>query len=158
MGASSVLVRSALLVLPTPPTEAPRSLAITWLQRVRPLSAPWDQRVSGGGSGERRGWKVIFALSGNVSGWRIDSADKSTSQSGQSRWSAVGRRALRIEALLVGLTLGITLPQGVLNDEDRLAVEAQVNGDVRDWQEYQVQEGATRAQSPSPLHLRRYAR
>ena len=36
-------------------------------------------------------------------------------------------------------TLAITWPQGVLNNEDSLAVAAQVYGDVSEWQEYQVQ-------------------
>jgi hypothetical protein len=41
--------------------------------------------------------------------------------------------------LIVRLTLAITWPLGVLNEEDSLAVAAQVYGDVREWQEYQVQ-------------------
>jgi|LakMenE01Jun11ns_1017448.scaffolds.fasta_scaffold9771244_3 hypothetical protein len=42
-------------------------------------------------------------------------------------------------SVLILRTLAITWPQGVLNEEDSLAVAAQVYGDVREWQEYQVQ-------------------
>ena len=60
--------------------------------------------------------------------------------------------------LLILRTLAITWPQGVLDEEDSLAVAAQVHGDVREWQECQVQEVVTPSQLPSPLHLRMPAR
>ncbi len=41
------------------------------------------------------------------------------------------------------LTLAITWPQGVRREEDSLAEAAQVNGGVREWQEYRVQEAVT---------------
>jgi hypothetical protein len=43
-----------------------------------------------------------------------------------------------------------TWPQVVLVAENSLAEPAQVNGGVREWQECQVQEEVTPAQSPSP--------
>jgi len=49
-----------------------------------------------------------------------------------------------------GLTLAITWPQAVIGEERNLAVAAQVNGDVREWQEWQAQEALTPSQSPSP--------
>jgi len=48
------------------------------------------------------------------------------------------------------LTLAITWPQGVINEEDTQAGAAQVNGGVREWQERQVQLAVTPSRSPSP--------
>jgi len=48
------------------------------------------------------------------------------------------------------LTLAITRPQGVINEEDTQAGAAQVNGGVREWQERQVQLAVTSSRSPSP--------
>ena len=55
-------------------------------------------------------------------------------------------------------TLAITWPQGVAAKELCHTVAAQVNGVVREWQESQVQEVVTLAQSPSPLLLQKSAR
>ena len=43
------------------------------------------------------------------------------------------------------LTLAITWPQAVIGEERNLAMAAQVNGDVREWQEYQAREAVTLA-------------
>lgn len=47
-------------------------------------------------------------------------------------------------------TLAITWPQVVKAEVFCLAEAAQVNGGVREWQECQVQQEVTTAQSPSP--------
>ena len=65
-----------------------------------------QQGVDGGLSTQGAGWKVLFARSGNLSGWRIDSTDKSISKSGQNRWSVVGRRTLRICRIVAALNQG----------------------------------------------------
>jgi hypothetical protein len=52
--------------------------------------------------------------------------------------------------LSVRLTLTITWPQVVKAEVFCLAEAAQVNGGVREWQECQVQQEVTTAQSPSP--------
>jgi hypothetical protein len=46
---------------------------------------------------------------------------------------------------LLWLTLAITWPQAVIGEERNLAMAAQVNGDVREWQEYQAREAVTLA-------------
>jgi uncharacterized protein YfaP (DUF2135 family) len=48
------------------------------------------------------------------------------------------------------ITLAITWPQGVINEEDTQTGAAQVNGGVREWQERQVQLVVTPSRSPSP--------
>jgi hypothetical protein len=48
------------------------------------------------------------------------------------------------------ITLAITWPQVVKAEVFCLAEAAQVNGGVREWQECQVQQEVTTAQSPSP--------
>jgi hypothetical protein len=52
----------------------------------------------------------------------------------------------------------ITWPQDVIGEESNLAVAAQVDGEVREWQECPVPEAVTSSQSPSPSHLRKSAR
>jgi len=48
------------------------------------------------------------------------------------------------------LTLAITWPQSVINEEDIQAGADQVNGGVREWHERQVQLAVTPSRSPSP--------
>jgi hypothetical protein len=50
---------------------------------IWPTEAQLNQMDAGRGSGEGHGWKVLLAFSGNFSGCRIDSTDKSISKSGQ---------------------------------------------------------------------------
>jgi hypothetical protein len=52
--------------------------------------------------------------------------------------------------VLILRTLAITWPQVVKAEVFCLAEAAQVNGGVREWQECQVQQEVTTAQSPSP--------
>jgi len=60
----------------------------------------------------------------------------------------IGRCVVQLH--FVGLTLAITWPQVVKAEVFCLAEAAQVNGGVREWQECQVQQEVTTAQSPSP--------
>ena len=55
----------------------------TWPQSAEGSESSWAHELEGGKSGVWQGWNVLSALSGNLSGWRIDSTDKSTSRSGQ---------------------------------------------------------------------------
>ena len=57
-----------------------------------------------------------------------------------------------LKGLPIRITLAITWPQGVQGIENSLVEAAQVNGGVREWQEFQVQEAVTPLLSPSPIH------
>ena len=56
---------------------------------------------------------------------------------------------LSLNGLLDTDSAGHHLVQAVIGEERNLVVAAQVNGDVREWQEYQVREAVILAQSPS---------
>ena len=78
-------VLNASLSIATPATNVRifPTLAITWPQSAEGSESSWAHEIEGGKSGVWQGWNVLSALSGNLSGWRIDSTDKSTSRSGQ---------------------------------------------------------------------------
>ena len=65
-----------------PKDSVPQNAAPGW--KTRGLGVA-QQGVDGDLSTQGAGWKVLFASSGNLSGWRIDSIDKSISKSGQNR-------------------------------------------------------------------------
>jgi hypothetical protein len=82
------------------------TLAITCLQKAGGSGFHSVEETTGGVSDAWSGCRVIFALSGNLSGWRRESTDKSTSRSGQYRCAGAGLKTLRICRIVADLNQG----------------------------------------------------